>query len=125
MRKLTILFSIMLIASFAQAQTADTTLKEYTGKYNFPEGTMIASAEVTVEGGALFVTSSAGSASLAKISKDTFSIPTYNGMCYFKRNAEGKVSGIRIEVQDMVMEGEKENAQAWLRKKPELWIAKR
>jgi hypothetical protein len=58
----------------------------------------------------LYASSTIGSASLSKVSKDTFSIPDHNGVAYFYRNAEGKVNSIRIEVADMILEGDKEAA---------------
>jgi hypothetical protein len=54
--------------------------------------------------------SSAGSSALEKVSKDTFNLVAYNGTVYFTRDGEKKVNGIKIEVQDTVLEGKKETA---------------
>ena len=99
-----LLFSFVFISANAQ----DDPLKEYVGVYKFPDGSVIPSVEVKLENGILVGYSSLGSAALEKIAKDTFSIPNYNGMAYFNRNSDGAVSGVRIEVQDLVLEGKKE-----------------
>lgn len=88
----------------------DTLLQQYKGVYKFPEGSIVTSVEISIENGILVANSSMGTAALEKISKDTFSLPTYNGMVYFTRNAETKVDGIRIVVQDIILEGKKEGA---------------
>ena len=103
------LLSILLV-SFAviQINAQDDPLKEYVGVYKFPDGSVIPSVEVKLENGVLVGYSSMGSSALEKIGKDTFSIVTYNGMAYFGRNSDGAVSGVRIEVQDLILEGKKE-----------------
>ena len=88
----------------------DTTWNEYVGTYKFPEGSVVLSVEIKIENGALTASSSAGSSALEKISKDTFSLVSYSGTVYFTRDSDKKVNGIKIEVQDTVLEGKKETA---------------
>jgi hypothetical protein len=105
----TILFLFVILAgSVVYAQ--DTTLNEYVGTYKFPEGSAVLSVEIKIENGALMANSSAGSSALEKISKDTFNLVSYNGTVYFTRDGNKKVNGIKIEVQDTVLEGKKETA---------------
>jgi hypothetical protein len=87
------------------------------GVYKFPDGSAVPSIEITIQNGSLFGSSANGSATLTKVSKDTFSILSYNGMAYFKRNADAKIKGIKIELPDVLLEGDKEGAQAWLQRK--------
>jgi len=101
------LFAI-LVGSVLQAQ--DTTLNEYVGTYKFPEGSVVLTVDIKIENGALMVNSSAGSSALEKVSKDTFNLVSYSGTVYFTRDADKKVNGIKIEVQDTVLEGKKESA---------------
>ena len=108
MKKLAILTACFCTFQFVNAQQ-DTTLKEYVGTYKFPDGSPVPSVEITIQDGNLFGNSANGSATLVKMSKDTFSIPSFSGMAYFKRNADGKVNGIKIELTDVTMEGEKES----------------
>src|SRR5262245_23086911 len=102
-----LLFAIMA-GSALHAQ--DTTLNEYVGTYKFPEGSAVLSVDIKIENGALMANSSAGSSALEKVSKDTFNLVSYSGMVYFTRDADKKVNGIKIEVQDTVLEGKKETA---------------
>jgi len=109
MRK-TFLCLIAILFCFAATAQTDTTLKEYTGSYKFPEGSAAPSVEISIQGNELYANASIGSASLTRISKDTFSIPAYGGMTYFTRDEAGKVKGIRVEVGDLVLVGTKETS---------------
>jgi hypothetical protein len=108
MRESFILLFAILLGSALHAQ--DTTLNEYVGTYKFPEGSVVPSVDIKIENGALMANSSAGSSALEKVSRDTFNLVSYNGMVYFTRDADKKVNGIKIEVQDTVLEGKKETA---------------
>ena len=98
---------------FAGAQAKDTTLKEYVGKYTFPEGSYVTTAEVNLTGDQLMVTSSEGNSPLEKKGKDTFALVSYGAMVYFFRNAAGKVARIKVVVDDLLLEGSKEGVTAW------------
>jgi len=106
MRKFLVLLSFSFCSYVALAQ--DSTLNEYKGIYKFKEGSPTPSVEISIQDGALYASSTIGSASMSRVSKDTFGIPDHNGVAYFYRNAEGKVNSIRIEVADMILEGDKE-----------------
>lgn len=110
---------------FSQVHAQDTTLKEYVGKYLFPEGSVVPSADITLADSILTVNSVQGSSELVKTAKDTFSVVTFNGMAYFKRDGNGKVSGVRVEVGDVLLEGTKEPGSALLRRKPEAALLKK
>lgn len=107
MKKL--LFSLLcMVALSASAQ--DSTLKEYVGRYLFPEGSIVPSAEVTLSNNVLSVNSTQGSSVMQKMAKDTFAIISFDGMAYYRRNDKGVVIGVRVEVGDHILEGVKENA---------------
>ena len=91
-----------------QAPPTDSTLQEYTGKYKFPEGSVVTEVTVSIENGLLFAVSVMGSSELKRIEKDIFEVVAYAGKATFKRNEEAKLSGIRIEVEDLILEGTKE-----------------
>jgi hypothetical protein len=91
----------------ATAQT-DSTLNEYTGKFVFGDGSPVPEITLLVENGVLNGTSAIGNSEFKKTdTKDVFDIVAYSGIATFKRNAEGKVVGVRIQVQDVNMEGTK------------------
>src|SRR5215471_8867100 len=101
---------LLLIFAVGALRAQDSTLNEYVGTYKFPEGSVVPSVDIKLENGGLIGTSSAGSSALERISKDTFNLVQYSGTVYFTRDAEKKVTGIKIEVQDTVLEGKKETA---------------
>lgn len=109
------IFSLLfLIAGFtAAAQTTDS-LTNYTGTYKFPEGSIVATAEITVENGVLTVNSSQGASPMERQGKDTFAITNFGGTAYFFRNSSGKVDRVRVEVNNIVLEGTKEVAQLYI-----------
>ena len=109
MRGLVFSFFLTICFAYVQAQ-ADTSLKQYTGVYKFPEGSVVPTVEVTIENGSLTASSAQGSSPLERISKDTFNLVTYSGKVYFLRNAESKIDSIRIEVQDVILEGKKDSS---------------
>ena|SRR6478672_4263474 len=107
MRKL--ILSIMVCFGLISLHAQDTTLHEYVGTYTFPEGGPVTTVDVKLENGSLVASSTAGSSPLERISKDTFNLVTYNGKVYFSRDSTRKVSGIKIEVEDTILEGKKES----------------
>jgi hypothetical protein len=111
MKKFTILLLSCLCTIAMQAQE-DTSLQQYTGVYKFPDGSVVPSVEIVLVNGALSANSSMGSAPLEKISRDTFNLPTYNGMIYFTRTA-GKITGLKVETQEVVLEGKKDGLEGF------------
>jgi hypothetical protein len=108
MRKLFLLIfaSICFVALHAQTPVNDS-LKEYTGKYKFPEGNPVPEVTISIQNGVLFGSSAQGSSELKRIEKDIFEVVAYSGIATFKRNEQAKVVGIKIEVEDTIMEGTK------------------
>jgi hypothetical protein len=102
--------AMMLCAFFAvAAQPKDTTLSEYVGKYSFPEGSFVTTAEITLTDTVLSVASSQGGSVLQKMGKDTFALTAFEGgLMYFYRNSAGKVARIKVEVGDVLLEGSKD-----------------
>ena len=101
--------TLVTLVAFVFSNAQDTTLNEYVGTYTFPEGGPVTTVDVKIENGSLMASSSAGSSILEKASKDTFNLVAYNGMVYFTRDSLKKVNGIKIEVQDTILEGKKES----------------
>jgi hypothetical protein len=105
MQKLLLAFVFLLGCIYANAQT-DTTLNQYTGKYTFSDGAPVKEISVVVENEMLMANSPMGTSELKKTdAKDVFEVVAYSGTATFKRNEEGKVTGITIQVQDITMEG--------------------
>ncbi len=106
-----VLVAITLFAAFIlQAQEAPKTdsLEIYAGKYKFPEGSVVSQTEVFVDNGNLFANSDMGKSTLKKTDvADVFEIVEYSGLATFKRNADGKIIGVKIEVGEIVLEGTK------------------
>ncbi len=114
----TVLLAFAAFAGKAQTET-DSTLLEYKGNYKFPDGSMISTADISIEGKNLLITASLGSATLPRINKDTFNLEAYSGVVIFRRNKEGKVNGIYIDAGGNILEGEKVEPKqlAWVRQR--------
>lgn len=102
-----ILFSsfLVFVVLIANAQ-ADSTFKDYTGKYKFPDGSPVPETSIYIENGLLMASSSNGTTELKKIDTDVFEIVAYSGTATFKRT-DGKVTSVQIQVGDLNMEGTK------------------
>lgn len=83
------------------------SLQQYTGKYKFPDGSVVTEIIVTLDSTVLTANSAMGSTELKKIEGDVFEIVVYGGTATFKRNTENKISGVQILVGDINMEGTK------------------
>jgi hypothetical protein len=66
------------------------SLKEFTGKYVFPSGSVIPHVEVRLENGALVIESAAGVSPLVKQEGDLYSITANSGTAKFNRDANKK-----------------------------------
>ncbi|MEY2917256.1 MAG: hypothetical protein RIS73_970, partial [Bacteroidota bacterium] len=74
---------------------------------------LIPEVDVVLDNGILQVNSSMGNALLEKTTADHFTIPLYNGTVVFIRNEAKKITGIKIDVMNINLEGtreEKENS---------------
>jgi hypothetical protein len=119
MKKILLAVVVLLGFTAVQAQT-DTLLQQYTGKYIFPDGSPVKEIGVIIENNTLTATSVMGNSELRKTdTKDVFEVVAYAGTATFKRNTEGKVNAVTIQVQDVNMEGTKteESVEYYLRKK--------
>lgn len=103
-----IIFALILTVSFTAIYAQTDSLQEYTGKFKFPEGSPVSEIGVVIENGVLTATSAMGNSELKKTdTKDVYEIVAYSGTATFKRNAEGKITTLLIQVQDVTMEGTK------------------
>jgi hypothetical protein len=102
-------FSILMLCfiHLVNAQ-ADSSLKEYTGRYIFEQGNVVPDVTVTLEGEQLSMSSTAGSSVLEKLGIDSFSIIEFSGTAVFKRNETAVINGVHIEAAGYVMDGTKE-----------------
>ena len=109
MTKLLLLIFAMTSTFILSAQQTPKTdsLKEYTGKYKFPEGSEVTEIRVVVENAVLWAQSDKGNSELRRIEKDTFEVVEYTGTATFKRDEKGKIKGLHIEVGDLIMDGTK------------------
>jgi len=108
MRKFLLIFITLGNCLILSAQTPSTdSLKEYTGKYKFPEGSEVTEIKVGIENDTLWAYSVKGNSELKRIEKDLFEVVQYTGTATFKRDENGKITGLHIEVGDLIMDGEK------------------
>lgn len=106
MRK--ILITVLSLLAFNAAfATADSTLKEFTGKYVFPEGSVISEVTVNLDGDALTITAPMGTSALERKEGDLFTIVQYNGIAQFTRDANKKITGVTIDAMGYHLEGTK------------------
>ncbi len=103
-----ILLSLFVVLSFSALNAQTDSLQEYTGKYKFPEGSPVTEIGVVIENGVLTATSAMGNSELKKTdTKDVYEIVAFGGSATFKRNTEGKITTVLVQVQDVTMEGTK------------------
>ena len=113
MKKWMMLCLCLSIAAFVQAQTKDSTLQDFVGKYKFPEGSIVTEVTVSMEGEGLIMSSSVGNSALVKTGDDQFSITAYDGTAKFKRDGSKKVVGVNIDAGGYVLEGTKSDGIAF------------
>ncbi len=106
------LFLVMItsITILHAQQTSQDTLQEYTGKYKFPAGSVIAEVTITLDSGVLHGYSDMGNSELREIVKDTFEVVAYGGTATFKRDSAGKIISVHIIVGDTDIEGQKSDS---------------
>lgn len=117
MRKFFLLLFVLSGSIITNAQQAPTTpatdsLKEYIGKYVFPDGSEVPEIKVALENGILMGSSSQGSSELKRIEKDLFEVVAYSGKATFKRDEKGKVTGLYVEIDNLILDGKKVEEQA-------------
>jgi hypothetical protein len=110
MKKILALCILMSCCYLSQAQEnkdKDSTLQQYTGKYKFPDGSVVTEVTVTLENGGLIMTSAVGTSTLEKTGDDLFAITQFEGSALFKRDANKKIIGVSINAQGYSLEGTK------------------
>ena len=108
-----VLFSV--VAFSQEVPTSDSTLKQYTGTYKFPEGSVVAEISVMIDGGGLVMTAPVGSSPLEKREEDLFFIVQFQGTAKFNRDASRKVTGVTINAMGYVLEGSRtEGGLVWV-----------
>jgi len=108
-----IVFCVFLLFAFSVTNAQTDSLQEYTGKYRFPDGSPVTEIGVVLESGVLTATSVMGNSELRKTdNKDVYEIVAYAGTATFKRGDDGKIKTMRVQVQDVDMEGTKESGWA-------------
>jgi hypothetical protein len=101
-----VLFSIVCsVAAFSQQTPADSTLQQFTGKYKFPEGSVVSEITVILEGGNLTMSSQVGTSPLEKKEEDVFVITQFQGTAKFNRDASKKIIGVTINAGGYLLEG--------------------
>jgi hypothetical protein len=97
------IFSMALISMgiMATANAQTSPLKDYLGKYVFPEGSPVAEVTITAEDTVLTVNSAMGSTPLERKGVDTFYLAAYDAPIIFKRGAGNAVETLTIIVQGM------------------------
>lgn len=110
---------IVMTSFVSQAQT--DSLADYTGKYKFPDGSPVTEIGIVLENGILSATSVMGNSELRKTdNKDVFEIVAFGGTATFKRAEDGKVKMLRVQVQDVDMEGTRQESAVFLQFHDEL-----
>jgi Domain of unknown function (DUF3471) len=109
MKKFLLLVVTVCAIGFVNAQTPSPadSLKEYTGKYKFPEGNPVAEITIALENGVLTASSAIGGSELKRREGDVFDVVAYGGTAIFKRSDEKKITKLQVQVNDLDMEGEK------------------
>lgn len=103
---------ITAFALIGRAQS-DSTLKEYAGRYIFPDGSVVSEVTVTIDGAQLSMSSSAGVSQLNKLGVDSFQIVEFQGTAVFKRGDSRAIKSVHIEAAGYVLDGTKEDVKGW------------
>jgi hypothetical protein len=125
MKKIFLMASLMM-GLMVTVNAQSTSLKDYVGKYTFPEGSPVAELSITVEDTVLALNSAMGSTTLEHKKLDTFYLAAYDAAIIFKRDANNAVISISIMVQGMELIGKKSaDALAYKREEfyNELWAS--
>jgi len=114
MKKIPLLIVLLTGSCITIYARQDTTLQEFTGKYKFPDGSVVAEVVVTYESGLLSMESSAGNSDLVKQGNDSFNVVSFQGTALFRRNETKKIVGVVIDVMGYHLEGNKEDTAVTL-----------
>jgi hypothetical protein len=101
------LMAVILMGVIASVNAQTSPLKDYLGKYVFPEGSPVAEVTVTAEDTVLTLNSAMGSTTLERKGVDTFYLAAYDAPIIFKRGAGNSVETLTILVQGMELTAKK------------------
>ena len=108
MKKIFLSFLLILVSFIVVNAQQDSLLQKYTGKYKFPEGSIVSEINVTIENGILNATSAMGATELRKTdTENVFEIVVYGGFATFKKDTVGKIATLQVLVGDINIEGTK------------------
>jgi hypothetical protein len=93
--------AVILVGVMATANAQTSPLKDYLGKYVFPEGSPVTEVTLTIEDTVLTINSAMGATALEKKGVDTFYLAAYDAPIIFKRGANNSVETLTIIVQGM------------------------
>ena len=93
--------AVTLVGVIATANAQTSPLKDYLGKYVFPEGSPVTEVTLTIEDTVLTINSAMGATALEKKGVDTFYLAAYDAPIIFKRGANNSVETLTIIVQGM------------------------
>ena len=96
-----LLMAVILVGVIATANAQTSPLKDYLGKYVFPEGSPVTEVTITAEDTVLTINSAMGATALEKKGVDTFYLAAYDAPIIFKRGANNSVETLTIIVQGM------------------------
>ena len=119
MKKLFLLASLMM-GLMVTVNAQSSALKDYLGKYTFPEGSPVDVVTLTIEDTVLVSNTSMGSTPLERKGVDTFYLAAYDASVIFKRDANNAVISVTISVQGMELIGKK-SAEALAYKREEFY----
>lgn len=101
-----VILLVVFITSFSQINGQDS-LMQYTGKYEFKGRSVLSEATVIQKNDKLILTTAMGNAPMTRVKDDAYSIPAYNAKIFFTRNEENEVAYIKIEFNNILLEGKK------------------
>ncbi|MBI5856283.1 MAG: hypothetical protein HZB42_01430 [Sphingobacteriales bacterium] len=109
-----IMLSLFLAACFFAANSQTDSLTQYTGKYVFPDGSVVPSVDVALSEGALSMSSAAGSSPLTQLGLDSFEIVQFTGTAVFRRGEDKTINAVHIEAMGYVLDGQKQSNGIWI-----------
>jgi hypothetical protein len=101
------LLASLIMGLMVTVNAQSSTLKDYLGKYAFPEGSPVDVVTLTLEDTVLVSNTSMGSTPLERKGLDTFYLAAYDASVIFKRDASNAVVSVTIAVQGMELIGKK------------------
>ena len=122
-----LLMAVILVGVIATANAQTSPLKDYLGKYVFPEGSPVAEVTVTAEDTVLTASSAMGAFALEKKGVDTFYLAAFDAPVIFKRGADNSVESVTIVVQGMELTARKSAASFAIKEEDfyaKVWVNK-